>query len=189
VLVWDLTGKLRDGKLPRRELSSANLEARWRDLADRDAAKAYRAVWDFTASEELTVRFLKQRLHAVPHPDPQQTARLISELGSERFTVRQSAEAALKKLDVLTEKALRKALQTDPPLEVRRRLEQLLKGIDDPVPSVETLQVMRALAVLERIASPQACELLRALAQGAADAYLTREARAALGRLPQEPIQ
>jgi hypothetical protein len=186
VLVWDLTGRLRDGKIPRREQSAASLEARWRGLAERDAGKAYRAVWDLTAAEELTVHFLKQRLRAVPHPDPQRTARLITDLSSERFTVRQAAEAALKKLDVLAEKALRQALQSGPPLEVRRRLEQLLQRINDPVPSVETLQVLRALAVLERIASPQARQLVRALAQGAPDAYLTREARATLGRLLQD---
>jgi RNA polymerase sigma factor (sigma-70 family) len=183
VLVWDLTGRLRDGKLPLRELSAADLEARWRDLADRDAVKAYRAVWELTAAEELTVPFLKQRLHVVPHPDPRRIARLVSELSSERFTVRQAADAELKKLDVLAEKALRQTLRSDPPLEVRRRLEQLLQRIDDPVPSAETLRGLRALAVLERIASAQACELVRALAQGATDARLTREARATLGRL------
>ena len=186
VLVWDLTGRLRDGKLQRGELSTANLEARWRDLAERDAGKAYRAVWGLTAAEELTVRFLKQRLRAVPHPDPLRIARLIAELSSQRFTVREAADAELKKLDVLAEKALRQALQSEPPLELRRRVEQLLQGINAPVPSVETLRVHRALAVLEHIASPQARELVRTLAQGAPDAHLTREARAALGRLLQD---
>jgi RNA polymerase sigma factor (sigma-70 family) len=186
VLVWDLTGRLRDGKLPRRELSPADLEARWRDLADRDAGKAYRAVWDLTGAEELTVHFLKQRLHAVPHPDPKRTARLITELSGKRFTVRKAAEVALKKLDVLAEKALRQALQSEPPLEVRRRLELLLHGINATVPSVETLNKLRAVAVLERIASRQARELVRSLAQGAPDAYLTREARATLRRLVQD---
>jgi hypothetical protein len=129
------------------------------------------------------VAFLKQRLRAVPHPDPQRIARLIAELSSKRFTERQAADAELKKLDVLAEKALRQALQSGPPLELRRRLDQLLQGINAPVPSVETLQVLRALAVLEQIASPQARDLVRTLAEGAPGAHLTREARAALGRL------
>jgi RNA polymerase sigma factor (sigma-70 family) len=182
VLVWDLTGRLRDGKLQPCQLAAADLESRWRDLAGRDAGKAYRAVWELTASGEASVDFLNQRLRAVPHPDPERIARLITELSSERFAVRQAAEAELKKLDVLAEKAMRQALQSKPPLEVRRRLEQLLQGINDPVPSLETLQMLRALAVLEHIASPQAHELLRALGQGAAEAHLTREARAALSR-------
>jgi RNA polymerase sigma factor (sigma-70 family) len=182
VLVWDLTGRLQGGRLRRRELSAADLEARWRDLAGRDAGKAYRAVWELAADADGAVPFLKQRLRAVAHPDPRRIARLISELSSERFAVRQAAAAELQRLDVLAEKALRRALQSDPPLESRRRLEQLLQGIRDPAASVETLQVLRALAALERIASPQARELLRTLAQGAPDAYLTREARAALGR-------
>jgi RNA polymerase sigma factor (sigma-70 family) len=186
VLVWDLTARLRDGKLPRRELSAANLEARWRDLADRDAARAYRAVWELAAAEDLTVHFLKQRLGAVPRPDPRQIARLISDLSSERFPVRQAAEAELKKLDVLAERALRQALRSDPPLELRRRLEQLLRGINDPVPPAETLRGLRALAVLEQIASPQAHELVGTLARGAPAAHVTREARATLGRLLQD---
>jgi RNA polymerase sigma factor (sigma-70 family) len=183
VLVWDLTGRLRDGKLVPADLSAADLEARWRDLADRDAARAYRAVWELAASGGRAVTFLEQKLHAVPHPDARRIARLIAELDSPRFRARQAAEAELRKLDVLAEKALGERLKSDPPLELRRRVERLLQGINDPVPAAVTLQELRALAVLEHVGSPQARTSVRALAQGADDARLTGAARATLGRL------
>jgi hypothetical protein len=40
-------------------------------------------------------------------------------------------------------------------------------------------------AVLERAGTPEARKVLEALAQGVAEARLTREAKAALGRLTQ----
>jgi hypothetical protein len=186
VLAWDLTGRLRTGTPQRGELSAADVAARWRDLAARDAGNAYRAIWDLSAAPELTVPCLKQRLSAVPHPDAQRIAGLISDLGSMRFQARQAAEANLKKLDVLAESALRKALQAESTLETRRRIEQLLQGITDPAPPAERLQMLRAVTVLEQIGSPEAIELLRTLSKGAPDAYVTREARAALERLLQD---
>jgi hypothetical protein len=183
VLCWDLTGRLRNGKLPPAPLSATELDASWRDLADRDAAKAHGAVWAMTASGEQAVHFLSKHLHPVPQPDPKRITRLISDLDSSTFTVRQAAFAELKRLDVLAEEALRRTMKTNPPLELRRRLESLLQGIHAPVLPTETLQVLRAVAVLEHVARPQAERLLEHLSQGAAAAHLTREATLALARL------
>jgi WD40 repeat protein len=57
--------------------------------------------------------------------------------------------------------------------------------LDPPAaaPHPEWLRVLRALEVLERIRTPQAYRLVRALAAGAPAARVTEEARAALGRL------
>jgi hypothetical protein len=182
VVVWDLTGRLRNGKLQPCDLAAADLEARWRHLADRDAGKAYRAVWELTACGEAAVEFLKQHLRAVPQPEPGRITRLISELASDQFSVRQAAHKALREFDVLAENELRKVVQSNSPLELRRRIEGILKAIHDPIPAVKTLQRLRAIAVLEHVASAQARRLLQTLAQGAPAAQLTREARAALAR-------
>jgi RNA polymerase sigma factor (sigma-70 family) len=187
VLCWDLTGRMRGGKLQPLHLTAADLDARWRDLADCDAAKAYRAIWELTASGEQAVSFLKRHLHPVPHPDPKRIVQLISELDSTAFAVRQSAFAELKKMDVLAAQALRKTMRANPPLELRRRIESLLQGIHAPVPSAEILRALRAVAVLEHIGSQPARQFTRTLAKGAPDARLTREAGAALGRLSVEP--
>ena len=51
--------------------------------------------------------------------------------------------------------------------------------------SAETLRSLRAVEVLERIANPEARQMLSALAGGAADARLTVEAQAACKRIPK----
>jgi hypothetical protein len=76
VLVWDLTGRLRQGKLQPIVLSAKELEARWRDLADNDAVRAYDAIWKLAAADDQAVDFFKQQLHSVPQHDPRRLARL-----------------------------------------------------------------------------------------------------------------
>lgn len=49
------------------------------------------------------------------------------------------------------------------------------------------LQLLRAVEVLEQIDTPEARRLLAELAQGAAAARLTQEAKAALERLEKRP--
>ena len=92
----------------------------------------------------------------------------------------------LEKVADAVESELRRALEKPPPLEVRNRLLQVLKhaeAVQTSVPPAALVQRLRALAVLERIGSEEARELLRDLAAGAADARLTQEAAAALRRL------
>jgi len=80
---------------------------------------------------------------------------------------------------------MRKTLDGRPALETRRRLEQLIENQvrERWSPSAEWLRIGRALEVLEHIGSPEARQVLQALAEGAPGAMLTREAKAALERL------
>ena len=57
--------------------------------------------------------------------------------------------------------------------------------LDGPVPSPETLRGLRAVEVLELIGTAEAKEVLELLARGLAEARLTQEASASLGRLGQ----
>ena len=66
--------------------------------------------------------------------------------------------------------------------EVRQTAKRLLDGISGPMRDPDRLREVRAVELLERIATSEAKSVLRALAKGA-DARLTREARAALERL------
>jgi hypothetical protein len=56
--------------------------------------------------------------------------------------------------------------------------------LDGPVKAPETLRMLRAVAVLEHAASPEAQAALQALAKGTPEARLTQEAKAALARRP-----
>ena len=78
-------------------------------------------------------------------------------------------------------RALREALGKRPSAEARKRLQRLL---DDTRPrSEDELRGQRAVRVLEWAGDTQARDLLKTVAAGDPAAPLTREAKAALGRL------
>ena len=77
--------------------------------------------------------------------------------------------------------ALNKALEGQPSAEVRRRVEGLLEKLKGSGASAERLRTARALEVLEQMDVPEAKQLLETLAKGEASAWLTQEAKAALG--------
>ena len=68
-------------------------------------------------------------------------------------------------------------------LEKRWRIESLLEKQRGPVRQPEILRALRAVVVLEEIATPEARKVLQKLASGAPDARLTQEAKASLERL------
>jgi len=73
-------------------------------------------------------------------------------------------------------------LRGNPSAEVRRRVEHLLKGRDPAAIPTSQLRAVRAVEVLEQMRTAEAMELLKELAKGDPDAWLTREAKAALAR-------
>ena len=75
-------------------------------------------------------------------------------------------------------------LKDNPPLETQRRIESLLKTVVE-TPQVlppHALRDLRAVAVLARINTPEARNILQELAKGVESARLTGAASAALGR-------
>jgi WD domain, G-beta repeat/Eukaryotic translation initiation factor eIF2A len=177
ILVWDLVGRLRS-KNGRRSLTAAELEARWQDLAGADAAKAFTIIGEFVVAGDEAVAFLKTRLAPVPPPDAavvRRAAKLTADLNSDKFSLRQKAAAELEKLAGGAIPALRKALADRPSLEVRRRVQTILNGLEGKEAPIH-LRQSRALEVLELLATPQARELVAALARGYPEARLTREA-------------
>jgi WD40 repeat protein len=138
-----------------------------------------------------TVPLLKKYLRPVSRLTPGRLTKLVSDLGDRKFAVRDKASAELEQLDELAEAALRRALEDKPSLEVRRRVERLLNRIDKrrgPQMLPDRLRILRALEVLECLGTPEAHQLLKALAAGEPEAPLTRQARAALGRLGARPV-
>src|SRR5262249_989583 len=128
ILVWDVTGRLDNGRLRSLCLAAPELEARWERLAG-DAAAAYRAVWEFGAAPEQAVPLLKGRLRPVPRVSAEQIARWIADLDSDHFPVRQRAMRELEHLEELAEPALRQALEKRPSAEVQRQAKRLLEQL------------------------------------------------------------
>jgi RNA polymerase sigma factor (sigma-70 family) len=181
ILLWDITGRRPDGRWHARQLTQRQLEACWTALADEDAAKAYDAVWALVAAPEQAVPFLRKHLPSVPRPDAKTIARLIADLDSDDFMVRQKATEELSKLGDAIAPDLRRTLENKPSLEVRRRIQQLLDQSRNW--TGERLRDHRAIQALQHIGTRPAHEVLRALAEGAPEAYRTEEAKAALQRL------
>lgn len=180
-LIWDAAARTGTPP-PVRPLAGAELERRWAELAGDDAARAYEAVCALSAASGQAVPLLKQRVRPAVAADAERIGKLIKELSSEMFTIRSRAFSELEKAGESTAPLLRRALMTDPPLETRRRLEDLLERVSGVTPAGDRLRQVRAVEVLERAGTPEAREVLRTLAGGAPEALVTRTARASLAR-------
>ena len=129
-------------------------EELWADLANEDACRAYTAVCADRDPGE-TVRLFADRLHPTADIDRQHVAHLLAKLDSQDFKVREQATRELEQAGDLVGPAVRKLLEENGPLEVRRRAEQVLAKLDREVPSAEELRVWRAIEVLEQSTIPR----------------------------------
>jgi RNA polymerase sigma factor (sigma-70 family) len=182
ILLWDV-------RLPEAAvnlLSAKELNARWADLADADAAKAWEAVDRLAAAPKEALAFLRGRVKPYPTAAADVTRKLLADLDSDSFEIREAAVKRMKELGPQAEPALRAALQAKPSLEQRRRIEELLADLAKILlpPTAEELRQLRALILLERIGSTEARRLLAEVAKGPESTRLTRQARAALACLP-----
>jgi WD40 repeat protein len=188
VLVWDVTGLARKKGLTELSLSTDRLHKLWDDLAGSDAARADRALWSLVAANKQSVPFIRDHLQPAPaRIEPAEAARLIKSLDSEPFGEREEASRQLALLGESAEPKLRQALKAKSSPERRARVQQLLDTIEanrQQLPP-ELLRSLRALAVLEWAATPEARLVLEGLTKHDPDARLTREAKATLGRVLQ----
>jgi hypothetical protein len=191
VLLWDLTGRMQNGDLKPVSLSPEECQALWDNLAGQDVAKARQALWTFVAVGGESVAFLGTRLRPGTCPaSAEEIARHIANLDDPQLAVRSEAKAQLARLAELVEPALLEAQKNRPSLELRQRIDELLRGIMDQRsrPVGDRLRGVRAIEILEQIGTPAARQLLQTLARGAAGAMLTREAQASLARLERRAV-
>ncbi len=127
IMVWDVTGQ-RTTHPPRQgHLSAAEGNALWSDLADADAPKAYRAIRTLLAAGGQAVSLLKERLHPAAAIDGRRIDRLLADLDSDAFSVRQQAVRELRALGDGVESAARKVLAGKPSVEQRCRVKEILQ--------------------------------------------------------------
>jgi RNA polymerase sigma factor (sigma-70 family) len=189
VLVWDTAPARRALRGRVRPLSAAELEECWAALAGEDARQAQQAVWRLALDPERAVPWLRARVRPAAAVEPGKLAGWVAGLDSATFAERQTASRELAALGDQAAPALREALRGQPTPEVRRRAEALLERLRGPVRLPEALRSVRAVAVLEAIATPPARQLLEEVAAGAPEARLTREAKASLERLARRPAR
>jgi WD40 repeat protein len=180
ILIWDVMTLVKNQRPRAIELEANELAKLWSELASTDAKAAYQAVRRLEQAPAQAVRFLQQRTTPV---EKMRLERLIADLDSDEFQVRQQATVELEKLAEQTETALNEALAKKPSLEVRQRIEKILQQIQESGP-----RSVRAVEVLEHINTAEARQLLAALAQGPQTQPRTCEAQAALERLKRLPL-
>jgi hypothetical protein len=179
VLLWDVSGR-RGHSEP---LANDELQKMWSTLGSNDVGRALNHIARMADAPKESVGFLQERAQPVPHVAENHVARLIADLDSGKFAVRQKAAKELELLAEAAEPFLRKALADKPSLELQTRLNDLLKPLETLVPPPERLRMLRAIQVLEDIGTSEAQRLLENMSGGEPAAQVTQEAKAALQRL------
>jgi hypothetical protein len=181
--LWNATGLLLEKRTAARP-KAEELRA-WRAvLSDPDPSRAWPAMERLLAAPDELALLAEKELRPDPDDDPRLIAQLIADLASRRFAARRRATLVLEKLGEKAEPLLRKTLESRPTdLELYLRLEHILAKRDAQEPAPAYLRALRALELLERSATSQARRVLAGLANGPADLWQTREARASLERL------
>jgi len=166
-----------------KRLTAENRKRLWAKLGDPVGPEALDAVVELAAGGDGTVEFLSGRLAPV-RCDANRLPGLIGKMGAADFATRARASEELTAIGPPAGEALRRALAPSASAELRGRIEVLLAALEKPYPATpHARRLARAVRVLERIATPESKRVLRTLARGSQDAFLTRRAGAALSRL------
>jgi WD40 repeat protein len=183
VLVWNVAEGLKNStSADPRPVPGEKL---WAECADSDPSRARAAMRALEAAPAETVALLGERLRPVAADDPRvkRVDRLLADLDHAEFEVREKAVKELAELGEFSGPTLQKALEAQPSLDTRQRLEQTLGRLEEVEASGELLSALRGVELLERIGTAEARRLLQTLADGSPVARRTTEAREALDRL------
>jgi len=180
VVVWDVAALVAKARPAPAEIKPEQLRELWKDLADPDAATAYKAICTMAAAPKPTAMFVKARLLGADNAQGERIAQLIRDLDDPKFAVRDKAQSELASYDDLAIPLLLKVLEGMPSAEVRGRVENLLAKLK---PANTVLRIDRALEALERSGAKEAVNVLEDLAKGATVATIKEKANAAFQRL------
>jgi hypothetical protein len=184
--IWDLSPYRPPSVAQQIEpLSEQQIELRWRQLGDRDAAKAYKSIRKWLDAPPGTVEFLSQKLREplprMPVKD-QDLAELLKLLDDPSFDARERASNWLRRAGVAGQRTLEQALGRPLSVESRLRVQRLLDEILDSQ-RVDEFRRARAVLILEWIGTDAARASLEAAATQNDDRMLRRDASAAVVRL------
>lgn len=174
-LVWDTR--------PPRVADSVTLETAWSDLATREASVSFKSEGRFLATPAETIKLFAEKIKPAEVLDAKQIQRLLVDLDSDTFAVREAASKALLGMDQQAIPYLEATLKSTESAEVRTRVVKLLEQHRRVAMTSEQLRQCRAVMVLELIGDGDSQNVLKKWAAGPRGALLTLEASAALKRL------
>src|SRR5262249_43407709 len=142
VLLWDAAAALKDLTRPQPiELTAEEVALLWDDLAGTDATKASQGVHKLAAGAGPALPFLGEQLKPAARVEARKINGWIAGLESEKYSVRQEATARLLKVGWQAVPPLKKLLASGPPLETRRRAEELVDRLTSGTLTAEQLRV------------------------------------------------
>ena len=169
-------------------LTDEELSEVWEDLST-DSSRAFRAMAILVhAPLQSTPYLVKQVKDLVPKSDPATIDRLILELDSDTFKVREAAHRKLIDLRVIAEAQLRKALKETGSFEVRSRIMQILaqKESERKLTDGERKRIHRMIYAMELIGTTEMKQQLVKIASGFPNSEIIAAASAAANRLSFE---
>jgi WD40 repeat protein len=183
VLLWDLAPAWkRLGDRPAAPPTAEQLGACWADLLKDDPHTAYAAMDRLAAVPEQSLPLFRKHLWPVTI-DSQWLKERLAALDSPDYAAREQASRDLEGVVEVVDPRLRRELGRSPSAEVLARLRRILEAPRPLIPPAETVRRLRAVAVLELLATTEARALLQELAKGEPAARLTGAANDALARL------
>jgi WD40 repeat protein len=201
ILIWDVPRLSTLVRPPPPPLSEEELHGLWIDLGAEGPSR--HAIRRLAAAPKSAVPFLKQRLQP-DLPREGRVARLLDDLDSDEFAVREKASRELARMGKSVELVLRRTLGEKPSVEKRRRLQALLESLPRPQRpfrgmAPEERRLLCAAILLDRIGTADALDLLRYLADAtdlqtivddrSVHGWETNAVKAALARLAKRPAK
>jgi len=139
---------------------------------------------DLAAAPDRAVALSRRELKPAPAaPTDAELDRAFADLDNDDFATREKASRRLAEWGEPAAPGVWKRLDKAESEEVRKRAQEFLDRFDPATLKPDRLRQLRAVELLEGIATPAARDVLSELAKGAAEAPLSREAAAALERL------
>jgi hypothetical protein len=164
-------------------LAAADLDRLWAELADDDAAKAYRAVIALEGDPAHALPYLQQKLVETFRVDKQQIDRLLVALDSDTFATRKKAMSALAQMGEAAEKPLRSALGSHPTPQLETALRTILAQIQTDRQPARELGALRGLETLEHCGGPGARAAIERIVHEWPDGHLKEAAKQTHARL------
>ena len=189
-VVWDLTGRLQNGRLPDLALTEEEMVSLGLDLFSEDGWVAQRAAWTLAAGGAASASFLARQMQPAVF-DPGQIEALRLGLTNANYDLREVAARELVDLGAELQPKDLESLRRPNPHALRQDafagvvasgVSQELLPPPALLPLPGRLRSSRAVMALEHNRAPQAQSLLETLSDGAPQAPQTREAKAALAR-------
>ena len=203
ILIWDVPGLEKLVQPPPPPLTEEELQCVWTDLACQEYVTRQRTIRRLLTAPKTAIAFLKQRLKPdLPRDD--RLARLLTDLDSDAFAVRENASRELAQMGKSIGPLLRRTLGEQLSPEKRRRVQALVDALPRPQRpfrgiAEEERRLLNVIILLDRLGTSDALDLLQYLVQTSelsallADSSVwvgeTREAKAALARRAISPAK